>query len=162
MANNGDPVAQSTMGDYYNSQFNQDYEKSWHWYKKAADQNYARAQWNIGTLYTLMDSMLGDKASQTAQTLENAGMQHLIPKMKRFVANQNIDVGKAKANASKWLEKSAEQGYLDAMFFLGQMNMLNDQYEKALHWLEKANRYGHPEAAQLIEMTKMLQRQVIS
>ena len=150
MARNGDPVAQSTMGDYYNSQFNQDYEKAWYWYKKAADQGYAKAQWNIGTLYAVIDRMLGGDKDLTDPVI--AG---IVPMVQNLAATQNIDIKNARDNSLMWFKKSAEQGYLEAMFVMGRDYSLNKEYEKALHWLEKADKYGHPEAKQLIEVTKI-------
>jgi len=55
-----------------------------------------------------------------------------------------------------WFEKSARQGYGDAVFNLGQVYLMLDRYDDALCWLEKANKGGHPEAGEYVEMARML------
>ena len=58
--------------------------------------------------------------------------------------------------ASALLEESAKYGFLDAMLHLGQVFMMNDVYDKAIYWLEKAEKLGHPEASVPLEGAKML------
>ena len=58
--------------------------------------------------------------------------------------------------ASALLEESANNGFLDAMFHLAQVFMMNDVYDKAMYWLEKADMLGHPEAKTHMEYAKLL------
>ena len=53
-------------------------------------------------------------------------------------------------------EESAKYGFLEAMFYLGQTFMSNDIYDKAVYWLEKADKLGHPEAEKHLEAAKLL------
>ena len=127
IANTGDPAAQCAMGDYYNSEDRpdlQNFKKAFEWYDKAAKQNYARAQWNLGNIYGV-----------------GAGV-----------------VEKDFNKAMSWFEKSANQGYLEAMFNLGQVFLMNDDHANALFWLEKADKLGHPQAKDILEMATILRR----
>ena len=54
------------------------------------------------------------------------------------------------------LEESANYGFLEAMFHLGQVFMSNDIYDKAIYWLEKADKLGHSEASKHLEAAKLL------
>ena len=56
------------------------------------------------------------------------------------------------------LEESASQGYLEAMMHLGQLYTINDMYDKAFVWLEKADKLGHPGAATILEQARLLAR----
>ena len=123
MANSGDLAAQCAMGDYYNNEQNQDLRKAFVWYEKAAKQNYARAQWNMGNIY---------------------GVGIVVEK----------DLGKALS----WFEKAAIEGYLEAMLNLGRVFLMNDNYEKGIYWLEEADKFGHPEAKQDLEMAVKLRK----
>ena len=58
--------------------------------------------------------------------------------------------------ASALLEESAKYGFLDAMLHLGQVYMLNDVYDKAIYWLDKAVKLGHTEANAHLEGAKLL------
>jgi len=128
LANKGDPAAQCAMGDNCNSEYVNDFSKAFEWYKKSAEKNYGRALWNIATFYTV--------------GVERPG----------FTVTKNLD------EAIKYYEKSAEQGYLESMLTLGQIyTSFTDDYAKAVHWLEKADKLGHLEAYKHLETAKMLQ-----
>ena len=54
------------------------------------------------------------------------------------------------------MEESAKQGFIDAMFHLGMMYSTNDEYNKAIYWLEKADNAGHSETHIFLKTTKLL------
>ena len=129
MANAGDPSAQCAMGDYYNTQEpHGDFHKAFSWYKKAAAQNHARALCNMGTFYAV-------GAEVGANVVEK-------------------DFDKAMA----LFEESAKHGLLDAMVRLGQVYIMNDIYDKAIYWLEKADKLGHEEANVFLDGAKQLKK----
>lgn len=54
LAEQGDPESQCYLGEYYKGYtgvVEEDYEKSIEWYSKAADQGYAKAQYELGMCY---------------------------------------------------------------------------------------------------------------
>jgi len=67
-----------------------------------------------------------------------------------------IVVGKDFDKACARLEESAKHGFLEAMFHLGGVYMMKDIYDKSIFWLDKADRLGHPEAREQLEMIKLL------
>ena len=54
------------------------------------------------------------------------------------------------------LEESAKHGFLEAMLHLGQVFIMNDIYDKAIYWLEKADKLGHPMASESLEDARLL------
>ena len=129
LADTGDPSAQCAMGDYYNTlEHHGDFHKAFSWYKKAAAQNHAGAMWNMGNFYAV-------GAEVGANVVEK-------------------DFDKAMA----LFEESAKYGFLDAILNLGQLFLMNDIYDKAIYWLEKADKLGHEEANVLLEGAKLLKK----
>ena len=127
MANNGDAAAQCTMGDNYNSDYINDFPKALKWYEKSAEQKHAKALWHLGTFYVM-------------------GVER-----KGFSIKKDLD------KAIKYFEQSADEGYLESMITLGQIyTAFTSDFERAVHWLEKAVGYGYQEAHEFLEMAKTL------
>jgi len=142
LANTGDPSAQCAMGDYYNagnyseSELRQMLEHGAS-SVKGAFENFSKAlEW------------YKKAANQNhAQALWNLG---------NFYATGMGIVEKDFEKAVSLMEESAKYGFLDALFNVGQIYMLNDVYDKAFFWLEKADSLGHPEASTHLEAARLL------
>jgi TPR repeat protein len=65
----GDPCSQNRLGEYYKeskyrpygSTIQSIYSFAMQWFRKAADQNYSKAQYNIGRLYECGDGVPSDQ-----------------------------------------------------------------------------------------------------
>src|SRR5438132_11878623 len=81
-AESGDADAQFALGlKFANDGGTQDYAQAAHWYRKAADQNHAMAQFNLGIMYSrgqgvLRDEGLSMKWIRKAAHLGDAGAQY--------------------------------------------------------------------------------------
>ena len=135
IADDGDPAAQCAMGDYFNCQWNYNPFAAFDWYEKSANQNYAKAQWNMGNFYGTPRETVEEQFGKNAVVVE-----------------PDFDL------AISWFVKSANQGYLEAMFHLGGVFFMNNDLANASKWLEKANEHGHPEAGTYLEMIRLLSR----
>ena len=64
--------------------------------------------------------------------------------------HRGAGVDKDVIRASRWYERSAEQGYREAQYRLGNMYLMGEGVRQsdteALHWLEKAAQQGHADA----------------
>ena len=64
--------------------------------------------------------------------------------------HQGAGVEKDVTRASRWYERSAEQGYLEAQYRLGNMYLMGEGVRQsdveAAHWFEKAAQQGHADA----------------
>ena len=127
LASSGDAAAQCTMGDNYNSDYINDFPKALKWYEKSAEQLHAKALWHLGTFYVM------------------------------GVERSNISIKQDLDKAIKYFEQSAKEGYLESMLTLGQIyTALTSDFERAVHWLEKAVGYDYQEANEFLEMAKTL------
>ena len=88
-------------------------------------------------------------AQNHAQALFNMGNYYAVG---AGVVQKDMDKSIA------FLEESANQGFLDAMMHLGQLYTINDLYDKAFIWLEKAEKLGHPDAGTILEQARTLAR----
>ena len=108
----------------------QDYAKAAHWYRLAAKQGYARAQYNLGWL----------TADIGALSLIGRGISQ----------NDARRIKKNFARGFHWLRLAARQGYAEAQFFLGLIYATGagvpQDYSKALHWYRLAAKQGFAKA----------------
>jgi len=118
-AEGGDADAQFSLGvKFANIGPAQDYAQAAEWYVKAADQNHALAQFNLGVMYALGQGVLRDEALsmkwiRKAAHLGDAGAQYnLGMKNHRISMGQAPEqAGETRIEAYKWLQLSAAQGY---------------------------------------------------
>jgi|CXWL01.1.fsa_nt_gi TPR repeat protein len=122
-AEHGDAVAQDTLGDMYEKGFgvDQDYKQAAFWYRKAAQQRYAK-------------KYLGSMGDQSRNTSGFGSPQNYEEAIYR---NSRYDI-------------YAEQGKADAQFKLGliyqNIRVLSPDYKKSAFWLTKAAEQDHAEA----------------
>ena len=76
LANQGDPVAQTYVGEIYEKGLGvpPEYSLAANWYNKAAEQNYARAQLNLGALYEKGLGVPKDKAKAVSWYRRASGL----------------------------------------------------------------------------------------
>lgn len=120
-------------------------------YKQAAKQNYAAAQYNLGVMYFHGHGVSSDNVESFKWYLKAAKQDH-------FSAQYNVglryDNGKIvpedDAEAVKWYLMAAEQGYDMAQNKLGYMyefgKGVKQDYSKALKWYHKSAEQGNMRA----------------
>lgn len=126
----GDPLAQNLMGlaHKYGSFVRQDHALSAQWFRKAAEQGFADAQFNLGRIYGPADGLY--RRSRAAP--------------------------EDYAEAAKWLGKAAAQGYAPAQIRLGDLYAsggrgLEQDYVRAYAWTSLAAANGNPPALKQLE-----------
>ena len=124
-AQDGDPLAQNLMGlaHKYGTLVRQDHGLSVEWFRKAAEQGFADAQFNLGRIYGPADGLY----------------------RKRRAAPEDY------AQAVKWLRRAAEQGYTPAQTKVAELyasggHGLERDYVQAYFWMGLAAEKGNEPA----------------
>ena len=112
------------------------------WFRKAADQGYAKAQFALGACYSYGIGIEEDKIEGIKLYRKAAEQGYDKAQFNLGVAYECGDgVPKDSAEAVKWLRKAAEQGYDKAQYELGNCYNLGHGVEKdpieAVKWLRK-------------------------
>jgi len=120
---------------YYNGGFGvpKDFDEAVEVYRKAVEQGIAKAQDNLGELYTYGRAALEDLAKNI---MYEVGLC-LGP-------DEDYD------EALKWFRKAAAQGHVEAQYWVGYMYCygigMPEDYAEALKWFRKAAEQGHAQA----------------
>ena len=132
-------------------------------YRKAAEQGFVRAQYNLGICYhngtgVVKDGVEAVKWFRKAADKGNAEAQFMLGNRYR----DGNDVAEDKVEAVKWFRKAAEQGLAQAQYNLGVCyhngaGVVQD-YVQAGRWYQEAADQGFAEAAKGL---KLLNLQVI-
>jgi TPR repeat protein len=124
-AQTGDPLAQNLMGlaHKYGTFVRQDHGLSVEWFRKAAEQGFADAQFNLGRIYGPADGLY----------------------RKGRAAPEDY------AQAVKWLRRAAEQGYAPAQTKVAELyasggHGLERDYVQAYVWMSLAAEKGNEPA----------------
>jgi len=161
LADSGDAQAQNNLGSMYFNGYGveQDDAKAVQWWLKAAQQGHADAQDNLGRMYELGRGVKRDrvKARQwyakardgrlSAAQKGDAQAQFALG-MRHFVGN---GVNRNHVRAADWFLKAAQQGHLEAHFYLGWVyedgffGVKRDE-ARAHEWYLKAAQQGHDHA----------------
>jgi TPR repeat protein len=129
---------------YYQSE---DYTEAVKWYRKAAEQDYAVGQNDLGYMYQSGKGVLKDyekavKWYRKAAEQGHAGGQRNLGNMYQYGMGVEEDF----EEAVKWYRKAAEQGRANAQTNLGDMYKygkgVQKDYEKAIKWYRKAAEQG--------------------
>jgi TPR repeat protein len=124
-----------------------DYPQAVKWFRKAAEQGNAFAQFNLGQIYTQGKGVPQDYAEavkwwRKAAEQGYAGAQYNLG----FMYDKGLGVRQDDAEAVKWYRKAAEQGYAGAQNNLGYMYGLGlgvrQDYVTALMWVNLAAAQG--------------------
>ena len=125
--------------------------KAVEWYRKAAAQGHAEAQFRLGMMYYIGKGVSVDNAKavewyQKAAVQGIAGAQSMLGMMYYFGAGVPKDVTKS----VEWYQKAAAQGDAYAQSNLGLMYADGEgvpkDAAKAVEWYQKAAAQGHAEA----------------
>lgn len=151
---------QTEVGNHYCNALNNteefNFTEAMKWFRKAADQNYAEAQYSIGMLY---DYGLGVRQDFTramrwyllAAAQNHAGAQYCIGMLYDNTAGSVQDFAKA----MRWYRLAAAQNHPGALYSIGMLfdmglGVLPDRTE-AREWFQKAAAQGHELATKNIK-----------
>ncbi len=115
-----------------------DLEKAREFFLSAAEANHAKAQYNLGIMYSQglggpQDFAEARKWSLMAAEQGLAEAQYLVGAM--YVEGDGGP--QDKAEGQKWLLKAAEQGFADASFLLGmESHFFNEDYKASYVWFD--------------------------
>jgi hypothetical protein len=157
-ATQGNSNDQYNLGKYYSERkgwnLKPDFEKSFYWLKKAAEQGHLKAQFRMGLLHHF-DRDIIPKNHQKAlywyqKAAEQGHSQAQFNLAKMYGAGEGVERNKNKFNY--WISKSAENGHTTAQFLIARNyrdgNGVTKDYEKAVEWYEKSSEGGF-QAAQI-------------
>ena len=159
LAECGDAFGQNRLADMYDRGLGvpRDYEEAAKWYRFAAEQGVAEAQYNLGYLYYTGMLETSEDYQEAAKWFRLAaekghslgqfyiGIMHALGK----------GVPKDYKEALKWYKKAAEQGLSAAQYNLGGCyecgNGVPRDYEEALKWYKMAVEGGEEYAKKRIQ-----------
>jgi TPR repeat protein len=126
------------------------------WYRKSAEQGYAKAQYELGYMYYDGEGIEKDysealKWIRKSADQGNSDAQNALGDM-HYLGD---GVTENFSEAVKWYRKGAEQGNKYAQYNLGQMYEygygITQDYGKAIEWFQKAAKQGHEKAKDKLE-----------
>ncbi len=129
----------------------QDKSEAVKWYRKAAEQGHATAQYNLGCMYNLGEGVREDDSEavkwyRKAAEQGNSWAQYILGNM--YYDGEGVE--KDKSEAVKWYRKAAEQGNAVAQNWLGFMYYNGDgvrqDKSEAVKWYRKAAEQGNASA----------------
>ena len=158
-AKNGNPSAQCLMGD--NHCLLREYGEAGEWYRKAADQNYSKAQKALGDLYARGDGV-GRNVPKALELYKKAAKQGLAEAKKAMgdLYASGDGIGKNVPKALELYQEAAKQGLAEAQKALGDLyangaDGVGKNASKAREWYQKAADQGDQEAKdKLAELDK--------
>ena len=156
LAEQGDAKSQNVLGSGYQHGFwgEIDIKQAKYWYKKSADQGFAGAIYNLGSL----DFLKGHHKQalpyfEKSAALNNANALNMLG----IYYNNGIVFEQNHEKALEYFRKSAQQRNRDAQFNIGQAYYYGEgveqDYKKAFEWLVKSAKQDYSLAQiQLAEM----------
>ena len=128
----------------------QDYAEAMHWYRKAAEQGNAIAQFNLGVMYSNGEGVRQDQ-TEAAKWYRLAAAQGNVSALCNLgVMYDGMDVGQDQTEAAKWYRLAAEQGNATAQFNLGLKYELGEgipkNYTESVKWYRLAAEQGNAQA----------------
>jgi len=138
-AERGVPEGQVLIADRYCEDKN--FTEAAEWYRKAAEQRYAEAQYALGNCYSRGEGVARDKA-EAIEWFRKAAEQGYVK------AQYELGVRSIKdTEAIEWLRKAAERGHAKAQSRLASKYELGDgvsrDKEEAIKWLHKSAEQGY-------------------
>ena len=143
-----DAEAQFALGNAYctGDGVEQDFEAAVEWFRKAAEQGLAEAQFNLWVCYSGKGA--AKNLEEAAKWLRKAAEQGLAKA--QLVLGAQCKIEENLEEAAKWYRKAAEQGDAKAQFFFGTCYYngegVEEDYEEAVEWFRKAAKQGDAEA----------------
>jgi len=121
-----------------------DYEKAIKYYTLAAEKGDSTAQNNLGVMYDEGTGVVRDRAKALywyEKAIENCGQDAVVYSNAGSTSNQ---LGQT-AKAIEYYTVAAGLGNVDAQFALGKLCFKNGDYRKAVDWMDKVMKAGHPQ-----------------
>src|SRR6266568_1498830 len=153
-AERGDPRQQCLLGLIYSLSKRsgaQDYAKAVYWFRKAAEQGLAEAQYLLAECYQRGDGVAKD-AAEAARWYRKAAEQGYA-NAQYNLGNCYYDgegVAKDQSESVKWMLKAAEQGFPLAQFNLALCyhagKGVAQDYTESVKWMRKAAEQGYAHA----------------
>jgi TPR repeat protein len=113
------------------------------WFRKAAEQNIAWAQGNLGVCYLYGNGVVKDEAEAVKWYRKAAAQNDTKAQVKLGICyKRGTGTAKDEVEAVRWYRKAAEQNYSEAQYFLGVCylygeGVAQDEVE-AVRWFRKA------------------------
>ncbi len=153
-AEKGDPGQECALGEVYFSSFlglPQDYAKAVYWFRKAAEEDHAEGQYNLGGCYYRGQGVAKDYTEAVKWYRKAAEQGYDKAQNNLGVCYARGDgLAKDAAAAVKWYRKAAEQGNAKAQFYLGDCYGNGDgvakDHTEAVKWYRKAAEHGYAPA----------------
>ena len=141
----GDAIAQNELACYYYDR--KQLKKAFLWYKKAAEQANAVAQYNLAVCYSKGEGIKKDEKEAITWYKKAAEQGHIEAQNSLgYCYKYGEGVEKDEKEAVAWYKKAAEQGNALAQFNLGNCLIKGEGVEKdeneAVVWYKKAARQG--------------------
>lgn len=121
------------------------------WYRKAADQNYAPAQYDLGFCYAYGQGVAKDDAQAARWFRKAADQNHAAAQYRLglcYASGQGVP--KDVVQAVKWYQKAAAQNEAEAEYRLGLCHLMGEGVPRdeaqAVKWYHKAASQHHAEA----------------
>ena len=149
LANEEDVFAQASAAWGYREGYGTavDHVEAVKWVRKAAEQGFARAQYDLGLMYQFGRGVERSNEKAVEWYLKAAEQGYADAQGLLGVMYENgIGVEQSYEKAAGWYLKAAEQGYADAQYHLGYMYYygfgVEESNEKAAEWYLKAAEQG--------------------
>ncbi len=146
--NNTSADAMSQGMAHYNKE---EYVEAAQWFRKAAEQGHAQAQYHLGHMYDSGKGVTEDN-QQAIQWYRKAVEQGLAQAQLQLggMYQRGVGVSRDEQEALKWYRKAAEQGYAPAQDLLGMIYQLGvgvtQDDQQAVNWYRQAAEQGHAKA----------------
>jgi TPR repeat protein len=144
----GDPAAELKLGNSYAAATPPDFAQAAGWWQKAADQQNAKAAFNLGQMYHLGQQGGKPDDAQAAKWWQKAGkLGHARAQESLGALYENgSGVKKSYADAATWYEKAANQGSVTAQASLSAVHLQGLHYPEAYFWAAVAVAHGDADA----------------
>lgn len=152
-ANQRLPIAQGKLGTWYHDEC--DYEKAVEWWRKAAEQDFAESQHNLGYAYRVgqgvpQDRMLGLEWTQKASALGLAISTYTLSEHYELGVGFAVDKERAVALCTQ----AAQEGCAPAQLRLAKRLEIGQgvsvDLNQAIYWYGKAAQSGNAEAQYIL------------
>ena len=149
LANEEDVFAQASAAWGYREGYGTavDHVEAVKWVRKAAEQGFARAQYDLGLMYEFGTGVERSNEKAAEWYLKAAEQGYARAQFwLGYMYEYGTGVEQSYEKAAEWVQKAAEQGYADAQYNLGDRYRdgrgVEESFEKAAEWVQKAADQG--------------------
>lgn len=155
-AREGYPSAQNELGRWYDYGIwlhSTNKQEAAKWYSKAAENNYAKGQYNLGLLLKRQGDYQG-----AARWYLRAAQQDFAPAQNNLgvLYSEGLGVTKDRRTAVFWYKKAAENGHEIAQFTLGLAYIsgkgVGIDYKKGADWIRQSAKQDFAPAQELLAL----------